>query len=67
MKEKELDEEIAKINSEIEAASIMEKVIDMKIKRLDTRLTSLQKELEQIEKAESEGIEKNTPKFHDVG
>ena len=39
----------------------------MEVKRLDTKLTALKKQLEKIEEAESDGIEKATPKFKGLG
>ena len=39
----------------------------MEIKRLDTKLTALKKQLEKLEEAERNGIEKSTPKFNGLG
>ena len=61
------DSEIAEINQQIYQTSIKENAIEMEVKRLDTKLSALKKQLESIEQAESDGIEKSTPKFKGVG
>lgn len=66
-KQATFDGEIANINREINLVSIKENAIEMEVKRLDTKLTALKKQLEKIEEAESDGIEKATPKFKGLG
>ena len=38
----------------------------MEVKRLDTQISALQKQLEAVEQAESGGIDRATPKFKGV-
>ena len=66
-KENEFQAEQDDINRQIYLVNIKENAIEMEVKRLDTRLSALQKQLEAIEDAESDGIEKATPKFKGVG
>ena len=61
--EAELDE----INREIYLVSVKENAIEMEVKRLDTQVSSLQKQLEAVEEAESSAIDRATPKFNGVG
>ena len=61
------DTEIQSINNLIYQTSIKENAIEMEVKRLDTKLTALQKQLEKIEEAEGKGIEGATPKFNGIG
>ena len=61
--EAELDE----INREIYLVSIKENAVEMEVKRLDTQVSSLQKQLEAVEEAESSAIDRATPKFNGVG
>ena len=61
------ESEIDGINAEIKLTSMKENAIEMEVKRLDTRLTALQQQLEKIEEAEGKGIEKATPKFSGIG
>ena len=61
------DGEIAEINQQIYQTSIKENAIEMEVKRLDTKLTALKKQLEKIEEAEGEGIDKATPQFKGIG
>ena len=66
-KQKEYETEINKINAQIQLTSIKENAIEMEVKRLDTKLTALQQQLEKIEEAEGKSIEKSTPKFNGLG
>ena len=66
-KENEFQAEQDNINKQIYLVSIKENAIEMEVKRLDTRLSALQKQLEAIEDAEGDGIDKATPKFKGVG
>ena len=61
------DGELAGINQQIYQTSIKENAIEMEVKRLDTKLTALKKQLEKIEEAEGDGIEKSTPQFKGIG
>lgn len=61
--EAELDE----INREIYLVSVKENAVEMEVKRLDTMVSSLQKQLEAVEEAESSAIDRATPKFNGVG
>ena len=63
-KEEYFKNETDKINQEISLTSIKENAIEMEVKRLDTKLTALKKQLEVIEKARSEDIENAIPKFN---
>ena len=66
-RQKYFDAEIEKINNQIYENSIKENAIEMEVKRLDTKLTALQKQLEALKEAEGNGIEKITPKFQGLG
>ena len=66
-KQKFFDAEIQTINNQIYQTSIKENAIEMEVKRLDTKLTALQKQLEKIEEVEGKGIEAAAPKFNGVG
>ena len=61
------DSELTTINNQIYQTSIKENAIEMEVKRLDTKLTALQKILEKTEEAESKGIEKSIPNFNGLG
>ena len=60
-----LEEDI--INRQIYQVSIKENAIEMEVKRLDTKITAVQKQLEAIEEAEGAGIDRATPKFNGIG
>ena len=55
------------INREIYQTGIKETAIEMEVKRLDTQITTLQKQLEAVEEAEGSAIDRATPKFNGVG
>lgn len=59
--------EADKINRKIYEIGIKENAVEMEVKRLDTKITALQKQLEKIEEAESSAIERSTPSFKGVG
>ncbi len=61
------DSQLSDINNEIYRVSIKENAIEMEVKRLDTRVSALQKQLEAVEQAESSAIDRATPKFKGVG
>ena len=56
-----------KINREIYQIGIKESAIEMEVKRLDTQITALTKQLEAVEEAEGAAIDRATPKFKGVG
>ena len=66
-KEKSFEQEIDKINRDIYKVSVMENALEMEVKRLDTMVTALQKQLEAVEQAEGQAIDRATPKFKGVG
>ncbi len=66
-KEEEFEAELDDINRDIYKVSVKENAIEMEVKRLDTQVTALQKELEAVEEAESSAIDRATPKFKGVG
>lgn len=55
------------INRKIYQTGIKETAIEMEVKRLDTQLTALTKQLEAVEEAESAAIDRATPKFKGLG
>ena len=66
-KQLEFEQELDKINRNIYEIGIKENAIEMEVKRLDTQITTLQKQLEAVEEAESAAIDRATPKFKGVG
>ena len=66
-KEQEFKVELDAINREVYQTSVKENPLEMVVKRLDTQVTALQKELEAVEQAESNAIDRATPKFNGVG
>lgn len=66
-KQKEFEVENAAINNEVYLVEIKEQAIEMEIKRLDTQISAINKQLESVEQAESSAIDKATPKFKGVG
>ena len=66
-KQAEFDAELDEINRQIYVIGVKENAIEMEVKRLDTQVTSLQKQLEAVEEAESSAIDRATPKFNGVG
>ncbi len=55
------------IQREVTEVTLKEQRLEMEVKNLDTKVTKLQKELETIEQAESQGIERAMPKFSGLG
>lgn len=51
---------VDRINAQLAS---QEKVIDMKMKMLETQLNSFTRELESVEKGEEKAIERSTPKY----
>lgn len=66
-KEQEYEAEIDDINRQIYSVSVKENAIEMEVKRLDTMVTTLQKQLDAVEEAEGSAIDRATPKFNGVG
>ena len=66
-KELQFEQEVDKLNREIYQISIKENAIEMEVKRLDTQVTALQKQLEATEQAEGGAVKRATPKFGGVG
>ena len=66
-KEEAFEQEVDKINRDIYKVSVMENALEMEVKRLDTMVTALQKQLEAVEQAEGQAIDRATPKFKGVG
>lgn len=55
------------INRQIYQVGVKENAIELEVKRLDTMVTTLQKQLEATEEAEGKAIDRATPKFNGVG
>lgn len=66
-KEQEYQQEIDDINRQIYSVSVKENAIEMEVKRLDTMVTAVEKQLEAVEEAEGQAIDRATPKFNGVG
>ncbi len=65
--ENENQRELDDINRKIYLVSVKENAIEMEVKRLDTQVSAIQKQLEAVEEAESSAIDRATPKFNGVG
>lgn len=65
--QKKYEQELNVINNKIYEVSVKENAIELEVKRLDTAVTAAQKRLEAIEQAESDAIDRATPKFQGVG
>ena len=66
-KEQEFKSEQDSINRQVYEVALKESAMEMEVKRLETVVSKYTKELEQIESAESDGIDRATPKFNGVG
>ena len=66
-KEAEFEAELDQMNRQIYLVSVKENAIEMEVKRLDTQVSALQKQLEAVEEAEGSAIDRATPKFKGVG
>ena len=64
--EEDFQAELDEINRQIYQVSVKENTVEMQVKRLDTMVTSVQKELEAVEDAEGESIDRATAKFKGV-
>ena len=65
--EAENQAELDDINRRIYLVGVKEKAIELEVKRLDTMVTAIQKQLEAVQDAESKAIESATPKFKGLG
>ena len=65
--EQENQSEIDDIIRQIYLVGIKETSVEMEVKRLDTMVSALQKQLEAVEEAEGKAIDRATPKFNGVG
>ena len=65
--EAENQQELDDINRQIYLVGVKEKAIELEVKRLDTMVTALQKQLEAVQDAESKAIDNATPKFKGLG
>ena len=66
-RQEEFNAELDTINRQIYLVSVKENTLEMEVKRLDTQVSSLQKQLEAVEEAESSAIDRATPKINGVG
>ena len=55
--------ELAAIENEIYKIAVQEQGVEMEVKRLDTQVTATQKDLEAVEEAEGQAIDRATPKY----
>lgn len=69
IKQKELQQqnELDDITRQIYTVSVQEQALEVEVKRLDTKVTALQKQLEAVEQAEGKAIDRATPKFSGLG
>lgn len=65
--QKRQESEINDLQNEIYVVSVEEEAIEVEVKRLDTKVTAIQKQLEAVEQAESGAIDRATPKFAGLG
>ena len=66
-KEQNFKNQIYDINREVNEISMKEQAIQNEVKRLDTVVTALQHQLQTMEQAEGQAIERATPKFGGLG
>ncbi len=66
-KEAEYEQELDAINNEIYEVSVKENAIEMEVKQLDTEVTAVQSQLEAVEEAEADGIDRATPNYRGLG
>lgn len=69
IKQMELEQqsELDAITRQIYTVSVQEQALEVEVKRLDTKVTALQKQLEAVEQAEGKAIDRATPKFSGLG
>ncbi len=66
-KQEEYEQEQDQINNQIYEVSVKENAIEMEVKRLDTQVTAIQSQLEAVEEAEADGIDRATPNYSGLG
>lgn len=66
-KEEYFKQETDAINRQIYVISQKESALELEVKNLDTKVTKITKELETIEQAEQQGIERSMPHFSGLG
>lgn len=66
-KEEYFKQETDAINRELYQVSQKEAALELEVKNLDTKVTKIQKELETLEQAEKDGIDRSIPKFSGLG
>ena len=66
-KEEYFKQETDAINRQIYVISQKESALELEVKNLDTKVTKIQKELETLEQAEQQGIERSMPHFSGLG
>ena len=66
-REQEFKQETDDINRAIYEVAMKEQAVEMEVKRLETVVTTLTKQLDNLEQAEGPGIDRATPKFGGVG
>ena len=59
----EHEHELVAIENEIYQISVQEQGVEMEIKRLDTKVSVTQKDLDAVQEAEGDAIEKSIPKY----
>ena len=65
--ENKKEKEIAALKNQTYSITAKENALEMEVKRLDTTLSAMQKQLEKIVEAEKTGIEKAAPSFNGQG
>ena len=66
-KQQQAQQEVDGINRQIYEVGVKEESIELEVKRLDTMVTALQKQLEAVEQAEGDAIDRATPNYNGVG
>ena len=66
-RQNDFEKENQAINNQIYLTAVKEQAIELEVKRLDTQISSLEKQLKAVEDAEGSAIERATPKFKGVG
>ena len=66
-RQNDFERENQAINNRIYLTAVKEQAIELEVKRLDTQISSLEKQLKAVEDAEGNAIERATPKFKGVG
>ena len=63
----QFDQQTDAINREIYLVGVKENAIEMEVKHLDTQVTAVQKQLDAVQEAEGQAIDRATPKFKGLG